>query len=94
MTGKAPEIKEIINHYKGFSLPELEAKANQLENEQTHIQEKALQIIKATEGVNLSESQEKILFLLAYELETVEVELHIIKHVIDIKKIQLGVTED
>lgn len=89
MTGKSPEIKEIINYYKEQSLPELEAKATQLDNEQTHIIEKALQIIKATEGTNLSESQEKILYLLAYELETVEVELHIIKHVIEVKKLEL-----
>jgi hypothetical protein len=89
MTGKAPEIKEIINYYKGLSLPELEAKATQLDNEQTHIREKALQIINATEGTSLSESQEKILLLLAYELETVEVELHIIKYVIQVKKLEL-----
>lgn len=89
MTGKAPEIKEIINYYKGFSLPELEAKITQLDNEQTHIREKALKIINATEGTNLSESQEKILLLLAYELETVEVELHIIKYVIQVKKLEL-----
>lgn len=89
MTGKAPEIKDIINYYKGFSLPALEAKATQLDNEQTHIREKALKIINATEGTNLSESQEKILLLLAYELETVEVELHIIKYVIQVKKLEL-----
>lgn len=89
MTGKAPEIKDIINYYKGFSLPELEAKATQLDNEQTHIREKALQIINTTEGTNLSESQEKILLLLAYELETVEVEVHIIKYVIQVKKLEL-----
>lgn len=89
MTGKAPEIKDIINYYKGFSLPELEAKTTQLDNEQTHIREKALKIINATEGTNLSESQEKVLLLLAYELETVEVELHIIKYVIQVKKLEL-----